>query len=59
MKTALVTFAVFATTVAILAVAQDGGGHGPPPSPIIVLPTLPTPTTTTPSVPKLSQPGLR
>jgi hypothetical protein len=42
MKCAVVTFLVIASTATMLAIAQDGTGHGPPKSPIIGTP-LPTP----------------
>jgi hypothetical protein len=55
MKYALVTLLFLAPAVTSVAVAQDGGGHGPPSSPVIVpnpitLPTQPATTTTTKSL---------
>ena len=45
MKYTIVTLLLM-TSVTTVAVAQDGTGHGPPHSPIIVMPQpLPTPTT--------------
>jgi hypothetical protein len=57
MKRATVIFLVVVSGATTLAVAQDGSGHGPPKSPIIVSP-LPTSPTTAP-VPTTSQPKLR
>ena len=50
MKYAVITLLLLAPAVTTVAVAQDGGGHGPPASPIVVpnpitVPTLPAPTT--------------
>lgn len=62
MKYAIITLLVTASTVTTVAVAQDGGGHGPPKSPIIVMPQpTPVPTTTSPTAPgpKLWQPKLQ
>jgi hypothetical protein len=61
MRYALVTFFVMASTVATVALAQDGGGRGPPKSPIIIMPqptTLPMPASPTGSVQKFFQPKL-
>jgi hypothetical protein len=45
MKYTIVTLLLM-TSVTTVAVAQDGNGHGPPASPIIVMPQpLPMPTT--------------
>jgi len=60
MKCAIVTLLAMTSSVATVAVAQDGNGHGPPNSPIIVLPqpttgpTLPWPRL---PLPQLSQPA--
>jgi hypothetical protein len=56
MKCAVVTFLVIASTATMLAAAQDGTGHGPPKSPIIVTPPTPASPATVlspkPGVPK-------
>lgn len=59
MRFATVTFLVMTSAAATIAVAQDGGGHGPPKSSIIVVPQIPVPTTasTTGSVQKFFQPA--
>lgn len=49
MKYALIGLLLIASTGATVAVAQDGGAHGPPSAPATVptptiLPTVPTPT---------------
>jgi hypothetical protein len=61
MKRTIVTFLVLAATTTTLAVAQDGIGHGPPSSPVIVVPQLPLPSPGLPtgSAPKVLQPSLR
>jgi hypothetical protein len=62
MKYTIVTVLLMASTVTTVAVAQDGTGHGPPKSPIIVMPQpIPVPTTASPagSVSKLFQPKSR
>lgn len=54
MKRVILSLLVMTSTVTTVAVAQDGDGHGPPHSPIIIgplptsLPTTTSPTTTTP-----------
>lgn len=48
MKYAVITLFFLASTVATVAVAQDGSGHGPPHVPIIGTPT-PTTKSTLPS----------
>ncbi len=60
MKYAILTLLVTASTVTTIAVAQDGTGHGPPQSIIVIPQPTPVPTTTAPtaSVPKLLQPKL-
>jgi hypothetical protein len=58
MKYTIVTLLLM-TAVTTAAVAQDGNGHGPPASPIIVMPQpVPAPTTTpsTGTLSKLFQP---
>jgi len=57
MKYANVTLLVMASTISSVALAQDGGGHGPPRSPIIIAVPQPTPVPRVP-VPKLLQPRL-
>jgi hypothetical protein len=62
MKYAIVTLLFMISTVATVAIAQDGGGHGPPRLPIIVMPQpTPAPTTASPTAPgpKLWQLKLR
>ena len=58
MKYAGLTLLVMASTAAGFALAQDGAGHGPPRSPIIIVPQIPLPTPGMPtgSVQKLFQP---
>jgi hypothetical protein len=58
MKYAIVTLSFMISTVATVALAEDGGGHGPPKAPIIITP-LPTPTLPTKPLSKLFQPTLR
>jgi len=50
MKYTIVTLLLM-TSVTTVAVAQDGSGHGPPKSPIIVTQPLPVPTTASPTTP--------
>jgi hypothetical protein len=58
MKCAIVTFLVLASTVATLAVGQDGTGQGPPKkNSIIVIGPLPTTNTGPLVVPRLSPTG--
>ena len=62
MKCAIVTFFVIASTATTLAIAQEGGGQGPPKKPqsIIVAGPLPAPKLPgTAPLPKLLQPKLR
>jgi hypothetical protein len=60
MKHAIVALLVTASTVTTSAVAQDGTGHGPPQSIIVIPQPTPAPTTSsTASVPKLLQPKLQ
>ncbi len=52
MKYAVITLLFLAPALTSVAVAQDGGGHGPPSSPVIVpnpitVPTQPVSTTST------------
>jgi hypothetical protein len=58
MKYTIVTLLLMTSTVTTVAVAQDGSGHGPPRSPIIVTQPIPVPTTASPARPlsKLFQP---
>jgi hypothetical protein len=58
MKFAIVTLLVMTSSVTTVAVAQDGTGHGPPKSPIIVMPQIPVPTPASPTgaVQKFFQP---
>jgi hypothetical protein len=58
MKYVIIALLFTASTLTTVALAQDGGGHGPPRSLIIVMPqpTAPLPTTT---VQKLFQPKSR
>jgi hypothetical protein len=42
MRYAIGALLIIAPAVTTLALAQDGGGHGPPKSVILTLPTLPT-----------------
>jgi hypothetical protein len=59
MRYAMVTLLFMTSTVATVALAQDGGGRGPPQSIIIVpQPTVPTTASTTVPVPKLLPPKL-
>ena len=44
MKSAIAIFVTLAAATTTLAVAQDGIGHGPPPSPAIAMPQLLPPT---------------
>ena len=58
MKYTIVTLLLM-TSVTTVAVAQDGTGHGPPKSPVIVMPQpVPVPTTAPSTTPlsKLFQP---
>ena len=57
MKYTIVTLLLM-TSVTTVAVAQDGSGHGPPNSPIIVTQPVPVPTTapSTGTVSKFFQP---
>ena len=57
MKCAILTLLVTASLVTTIAVAQDGTGHGPPRSIIVIPQPTPVPTTTSPTapVPKLWQ----
>jgi hypothetical protein len=61
MKRTIVALLLMTSTVTIVAVAQDGTGHGPPKSPIIVMPQTPVPTTASPAAPlsRLFQPQSR
>jgi hypothetical protein len=61
MRYAMVTLLVMTSTVANVALAQDGGGRGPPHSPIIIgpQPTVPTTTSPTGSLSKLFEPKAR
>jgi hypothetical protein len=58
MKYAIVAFVVLTSTITTVAVAQDGTGHGPPRSMIII---VPQPTTPPPikTLAKLFQPTSR
>jgi hypothetical protein len=58
MKYAIVTFLVLTSAITTVAVAQDGTGHGPPRTLVIIVPqpTTPLPTTT---LAKLFQPTSR
>jgi hypothetical protein len=58
MRYTIVTLLVITSAVTTLAVAQDGNGHGPPKSPIIVMPRMPVPTPSSPTgrVQKFFQP---
>jgi hypothetical protein len=58
MKSAIITLLVMASTVATVAVAQDGTGHGPPRVPKILVPQTPIPRMPSPtgSVQKYFQP---
>jgi hypothetical protein len=62
MRYAIVTLLAMTSSVTTVAVAQDGGAHGPPKSPIVI--AMPRPTTgptTAPSkvaLPRLLQPKL-
>jgi len=58
MKLAIAAFMVLAAATANVVVAQEGSGHGPPSTPIIVAPTLPTPTLPAPA-PKTLEPVQR
>jgi hypothetical protein len=54
MKTAIAAFLVLAVAAAGVALAQEGSGHGPPSSPIIMPSPLPAPQTASPALPKLA-----
>jgi hypothetical protein len=58
MKYAGLTLLVMASTAATFGFAQDGAGHGPPKSPIIIMPRMPVPIPGMPtgSVQKFFQP---
>ena len=43
MRFVIVTLLAMTSAVTTVAVAQDGTGHGPPKSPIIVVPQIPLP----------------
>jgi hypothetical protein len=59
MKYAIVAFLVIASTTTAITIAQDGTGHGPPKSSIIIQPQ-PTPTSPTRApAPTTAQPKLR
>jgi hypothetical protein len=51
MRFVIVTLLAVTSTVTTVAVAQDGTGHGPPKSPIIVMPQTPVPTISSPTGP--------
>jgi len=53
-----VTLLAMASMLTTAAIAQDGGGHGPPHAPIIVVPQMPVPMPTSPTgtVQKFFQP---
>jgi hypothetical protein len=42
MRHAIVALLVMTSTVTTVALAQDGGGHGPPRSVVVTVPSLPT-----------------
>lgn len=42
MRYAIVAFLIMTPTLTTVALAQDGGGHGPPRTVIVTSPTLPT-----------------
>jgi hypothetical protein len=58
MKYVIIALLFTASTLTTVALAQDGGGHGPPKSLIIVMPQPTAPLPTTP-VQKLFQPKSR
>jgi hypothetical protein len=58
MKYAIVTFLVLASAITTVAVAQDGSGHGPPRTLIIIVPQPTTPPPTK-ALAKLFQPTSR
>jgi hypothetical protein len=58
MKYAIIALLFTASTLTTVALAQDGGGHGPPRSLIIVMPQPTAPLPTKP-VQKLFQPKSR
>ena len=52
MRFMIVTLLAMASTGGTVAIAQDGGGHGPPRNvPIIIVPQIPMPTTASPTGP--------
>ena len=60
MKYAIVALLIVTPAVTTVALAQDGGGHGPPRTVVVTSPTLPTipvPTTSGGSLLKLFQPS--
>jgi hypothetical protein len=59
MRYLTVTLLVMISTVTSVAIAQDGGVHGPPKPPIIVMPQPTTPPLPWPGVPlpQFSQPA--
>jgi hypothetical protein len=58
MKYAIIALLFTASTLTTVALAQDGGGHGPPRSLIIVMPQPTAPSPTKP-LQKLFQPKSR
>jgi hypothetical protein len=59
MRYATVTLLVIASTVTTVAIAQDGNGHGPPDTPIIIAQPGPTSILQGIILGKLSQTKLR
>jgi hypothetical protein len=59
MRYAIVAFLIMTPALAPIALAQDGGGHGPPRSVVVTSPTLPTipMPTSGGSISKLFQPN--
>lgn len=51
MRSVIVTLLAMTSAVATVAIAQDGDGHGPPRSPIIVMPRMPVPLPASPTGP--------
>ena len=58
MKHAILSLLVMTSTATTVAVAQDGNGHGPPHSPIVIGPLTSLPTTTPPTQPSRNPPKL-
>jgi hypothetical protein len=58
MRYAIVTLLAMTSSVTTVAVAQDGGAHGPPKSPIVIAMPQPTTAPSKVALPRLLQPKL-